>query len=108
MRTERFKPGDLVWTVYRNTQMGVRGYVQSSKGYPPVVHFEPNTPLTIIRKALAKDYGIWSRHRHRGHSTAYHFAITSWLVLHDGMPVVILDEFLSKRRHKARKTKQQV
>ena len=103
----RFKPGQLVWISSR-VDGWATGLGQVPKGYPPRIPLAPGTACTVIRKAQARDYGTYSRHTHGGTSTALRAAKTAWLVLYEGAPTMIDNEWLIKRYYTPRKTKQQV
>jgi hypothetical protein len=105
MRRKEFTPGQLVW-IGSVVESWTNGLVQCKSGYPPTVGLIAETPATIIRRALAKDFGILGRHTHRGVSTAAKLARDSWLVLYNGRPLMIRDNHLS--RYAPRKTVQKV
>lgn len=102
----RFKPGQLVWISARVDNWHMTAPQQTAKGYPVRVKLEPGKPCTIIRRALAKDYGIYARHMYCGKSAALRQAERSWLVLYDGIPAMVEDEWLNKRYYKPRKRKE--
>ena len=104
MRADRFKPGGLAWTsVHVDSWYRCDGLRQTVKGYPVRVKLEPGKPCTVIRRALAKDYGVYARHVHNGKSSARRLAERSWLVLYDGIPTMIDEEWLKKRHYTPRK-----
>jgi len=105
VRRKEFTPGQLVW-IGSVVESWTNGLVQRKSGYPPTVRLIPNTPATIIRRSLAKDFGILGRHTYKGVSTAATLARDSWLVLYNGSPVMIRDNHLS--RYAPRKTVQKV
>jgi hypothetical protein len=105
-RTEpRFKAGQLVWISSR-AYGWAKGLRQAAKGYPLRVQLIPGTACTVIRKAQAKDFGTYSRHTHNGTSTAMRAAKTAWLVLYEGAPTMIDNEWLIKRYYTPRKRKE--
>jgi hypothetical protein len=65
-------------------------------------------PATIIRRALAKDFGVYGRHTHKGVSTAARLAEESWLILYNGSPALVKDVFLCKRRYTPKKKPKEV
>ena len=101
-RVKPFAAGQLVW-VSQKIDHWCRGYIPVEKGYPSIVDLVKGSPCTVIRKALAKDLGVYSRHTHHGKSVGRRIAEHSWLVLHDGRPVVIDEAWLCKRRYTPRK-----
>ena len=105
MRRKEFTPGQLVW-IGSVVESWTNGLIQCKSGYPRAVGLIAETPATIIRRALAKDFGILGRHTHKGVSTAAKLARDSWLVLYNGSPVMIRDYHLS--RYAPRKTVQKV
>ena len=107
MRRKEFTPGQLVW-LGAQVYSWSTGIVPCKSGYPGRVSLVRGEPATIIRRALAKDFGVYSRHTHKGVSTAARLAAESWLVLYNGSPVMIKEELLCKRRYKSRKTVQKV
>jgi hypothetical protein len=107
MRRKDFASGQLTW-ITSTVDPWTSGMAQCKSGYPERVKLIPDTPATIIRRALAKDFGIFGRHTHRGVSTAAKLAKDSWLVLYDGHAVMIEDKYLNKRRYTPRKTVQKV
>jgi len=106
-RSKAFAAGQLVW-ISQRIDHWCRGYIQTERGYPTVVDLDKGAPCTVIRKALAKDLGVYSRHSHRGKSVGRRIAEHSWLVLHSGRPTVIDEAWLCKRRYTPRKKAQQV
>ena len=102
----RFKAGQLVWISKRAEDWYMTAPQQTAKGYPVRINLEPGKPCTIIRRALAKDYGTYARHMYDGKSTALRQAERSWLVLYDGVPTMIEDEWLNKRYYTPRKRKE--
>jgi hypothetical protein len=102
----RFKPGELVWISTRVDDWHAIATKQTVKDYPDLVKIEPGKPCTIIRRALAKDYGKWARDMRGGKSYALRRAEKSWLVLYDGIPAMIEEAWLSKRYYKPRKRKE--
>lgn len=108
MKHNEFTPGQLVWITQRWDD-GMYGYRPCRNGYPPRVELKPGSAATIIRKALAKDFGLYTRQSFEvGESTARSMAIASWLILYEGAPVLVYRETICKRRYSPRKTKQQV
>lgn len=107
MKRKQFEAGQLVW-IGSVVESWTNGLIQCKSGYPPTVGLIPNTPATIIRRALAKDFGVLGRHTHRGVSTAAKLARDSWLTLYNGQPVMIRDGHLNKRRYTPRNTVQKV
>jgi hypothetical protein len=105
MKRKVFAPGQLVW-IGSVVESWTSGLIQCKSGYPPTVGLIAETPATIIRRALAKDFGILGRDTYRGVSTAAKLARDSWLVLYNGSPVMISDNHLS--RYAPRKTVQKV
>ena len=106
-RTEPcFKPGQLVWISARVEDWHMTAVLQTASGYPDRVKIEPGKPCTIIRRALAKDYGMWARNMYGGKSTGRRQAERSWLVLYEGVPTMIEDQWLNKRYYKPRKRKE--
>jgi hypothetical protein len=101
----RFKAGQLVWISSRAGGWA-NGLRQVAKGYPPQVKLVPGTACTVIRKAQAKDFGTYARHTHGGISTARKVARTAWLVLYEGAPTMIDDDWLIKRYYTPRKRKE--
>lgn len=106
-KRKEFTPGQLVWITSRVTGWS-QGCKQALKGYPDRFPLTAGVPCTVIRKALAKDYGIYGRHTYKGVSTAMKHARTAWLVLYEGTPAMIDSFWLVKRRYTPRKTRQQV
>jgi len=98
MRRKEFTPGQLVWISSR-VESWTNGMIQCKSGYPKSVRLTRGDPATIIRRALAKDFGIYGRHTHKGISTAATLAGEAWLVLYNGIPVMIEDAHLCKRRY---------
>jgi hypothetical protein len=107
MKRKEFTPGQLVW-LGAQVESWSNGLVPCKSGYPERVLLARGAPATIIRRALAKDFGIYGRHTHKGVSTAARLAGESWLVLYDGIPVMIKDAYLCKRRHTPRKQPKEV
>jgi hypothetical protein len=105
MGSKPFTPGQLVWTAC-TVDRPVIGFSQVARGYPDRIVLRSAVPCTIIRHALAKDFGTYTRHSYEGTSTAMMFAKTAWLVLYDGAPLLIDESILRTRRYKPRKTKQ--
>jgi hypothetical protein len=105
MRSKLFTPGQLIWTS-SVLEDWAHGFSQVARGYPERIALRSSAPCTVIRKALAKDYGVYGRHCHEGTSTAMKLAKTAWLVLYDGAPLLIDCKWLNVRRYKPRKTKQ--
>lgn len=101
----RFKAGQLVWISSRAGGWA-NGLRQVAKGYPPQVQLTSGTACTVIRKAQAKDFGTYARHTHGGTSTALRAAKTAWLVLYEGAPTMIDNEWLIKRYYTPRKRKE--
>ena len=101
----RFKAGQLVWISSRAGGWA-NGLRQVAKGYPPRIPLVPGTACTVIRKAQAKDFGTYARHTHDGTSTARKVARTAWLVLYDGAPTMIDNDWLIKRYYTPRKRKE--
>ena len=107
MKRKQFTPGQLVW-VGSVVESWTNGLIQCKSGHPLIVGLIPNTPATIIRRALAKDFGVLGRHTHKGVSTAAKLARDSWLTLYNGQPVMIRDDHLNKRRYTPRNAVQKV
>ena len=105
MTSREFSPGELVW-IARGPSPLKEGLVPCRSGYPGRVELRPESPGTIIRKALARDYGIFTRFTHKGVSQAKRLADQDWLILYDGSPLLVFGGLLRKRRYKPRKTKQ--
>lgn len=105
MRSKGFTPGQLVWISQRADGWS-RGYLQTERGYPKSIELKSGVPCTILRGALAKDFGVYSRHTYHGKSVGRRIAEESWLVIYNGAPTLIREEMLCKRRYKPRKTKQ--
>lgn len=105
MRTKEFTPGDLAWITTREevTTRLLNGLVPCASGYPERISIKPGSPVTVIRQALAKDYGIYGRHTYKGRSTAAKLAEESWLVLYEGAPLLLDGECLNKRPYTPRK-----
>jgi hypothetical protein len=101
-KRKEFVPGQLVWITSTATFSSDVGLPQTAKGYPTRIRLVPGTPCTIIRKALAKDFGIYARHTYRGRSTGAQLAVTSWLTLYNGAPMMIDEIYLVKRFYKPR------
>lgn len=105
-RTEPcFQEGQLAWISARADGWSC-GLQQTAKGNPVRIKLEPGKPCTVIRRALAKDYGVYARHMYEGKSSARRMAERAWLVLYDGIPTMIDDEWLNKRYYKPRKRKE--
>ena len=98
MRAKSFTAGQLVW-ISKRVYNWCRGYIQAERGYPTVIELVGGVPCTVIRKALAKDYGIYARHTYKGRSVGRRIAEHSWLVLHNGRPTLIDGSWLCKRRY---------
>lgn len=107
MRAKSFTAGQLVW-ISKRVDHWCRGYVQVERGYPTVIELIGGAPCTVIRKALAKDYGVYARHTHKGRSVGHRIAEHSWLVLHNGRPTLIDGSWLCKRRYTPKKAVQKV
>ena len=105
-RSDRFKPGDLAWISKRAGRWYLTARQQVDKGYPPSIRLEVGKPCTIIRRAFAKDYGVYKRSTLNGESVAARWARASWLVLYEGVPAMIEDEWLNKRCYRPRKPKE--
>ena len=103
-RSDRFKPGDLAWVSV------VNGVCLYRKVNDDGIHaLSQNTSVVIIRAAMAKDYSKWYRRSpyEPGKSYARMLAEQTWLAMPaDGVPILIQDGFLNKRRYKPRKKKQ--
>jgi hypothetical protein len=102
MRSKDFKPGQLVW-LSQLVDDWVRGYLQTERGYPTAIDLSKGLPCTVIRRALAKDYGTYARHTHHGKSTGRRIAESAWLVLYNGAPTLIDERWLCKRRYTSKK-----
>ena len=105
MRDKEFVPGQLVWITSGPSPIK-DGLIPCRSGYPKHLALKPEAPGTIIRKALAKDYGIFIRFTHKGVSQAKRLADQDWLILYEGQQVLVFGGLLRKRRYKPRKTKQ--
>ena len=105
MRSKGFVAGQLVWLSQR-VDGWCRGYIPTERGWPDVVELKPGIPCTVLRPALAKDYGTYTRHTHGGKSNARRLAEDAWLVLYNGAPTLINEELICKRRYTPRKTAQ--
>jgi hypothetical protein len=101
----RFKAGQLVWISSR-VDGWASGLGQVAKGYPPRIMLTAGAACTVIRKAQARDFGTYARHTHGGTSTAMRAAATAWLVLYEGAPTMIDNEWLIKRYYTPRKRKE--
>jgi hypothetical protein len=107
MRSKKFVPGQLVWiTQLKNGYP--EGLIPCRTGYPQRVLLKLGSAVTIIRKALAKDYGIYARETWRGRSRGARNAEDSWLTLYEGAPMLVPEYDLRGRRYAPRKPKQQV
>jgi hypothetical protein len=107
MRSRKFVPGQLVWITQLENGYP-EGMIPCRKGYPVRVKLKLGSAATIIRKALAKDYGIYARLTWKGKSQGSRTAEGSWLVLYEGAPMLVPEYDLRGRRYTPRKTKQQV
>jgi len=107
MKRKVFAPGQLTWISSR-VESWTSGLSPCKSGYPERVPLVRGAPATIIRRSLAKDFGVYGRHTHNGTSTAARLAKESWLVLYNGSPVMVNEAFLCKRRYTPRKTVQKV
>lgn len=105
MSRKGFRSGQLVWVSARVDEW-CRARFQTSRGYPEERSLTAGTPCTVIRRALAKDFGTWARHTHRGKSTGRRLSETAWLVLYEGRPAMIDEEFLVLRRYRSRGSKE--
>jgi hypothetical protein len=107
MKRRDFVPGQLVWLGAAVESWSI-ALIPCKSGYPKALKITRGNPATIIRRALAKDFGVYGRHTHNGVSSAAHLAEESWLVLYNGIPVLIKDKYLCKRRHTPRKQSKEV
>lgn len=99
--SDRFKPGDLAWVNHRSEPFR-NGFGNWTE--PPA----PGTPVTIIRRAMCKDYPrIMQRERpyQMKITFARHAATQSWLVLANDQLFLVYDVCLNQRRYKTRKRK---
>jgi hypothetical protein len=107
MKRRDFATGQLVWLGaaidHDSTAM-----IPCKSGYPKTVKITRGEPATILRKALAKDFGVYGRHTYKGVSTAATLAGESWLVLYNGIPVILKDAYLCKRRYTPKRKPQEV
>jgi hypothetical protein len=96
-----FKTGDLAWVSALAIRTGCAfgRHIADDRN----VALDSSKPLTIIRGALAKDLSKWARRApyRTGMSWARHLAMKSWIVIHDGMMLLVTDEVMKKRRYKA-------
>lgn len=96
-----FKTGDLAWV----SASAVREKVALGRHIAEdrLVALDPSKPLTIIRGALAKDLSKWARRApyRTGMSWARHLAMKSWIVLHNGMMLLVHDVVMKKRHYKS-------
>ena len=96
-----FKTGDLAWVsasaVRSNIALGT--HISDDR----LVALDPSKPLTIIRGALAKDLSKWEQRTtyRTGMSWARYLAMKSWIVLHNGMMLLVTDNAMKKRRYKS-------
>ena len=101
MESDRFKPGDLAWV--NNRFEPFRKIGGDLMGFAKI---EPGTPVTIIRRAMCKDYPRFMQREHASPSNvtmARWSSTRSWLTLVDGQLVLIYDVCLNERRYKSRK-----
>jgi len=96
-----FKTGDLAWVSALAIRTGCAfgRHIADDRN----VALDSSKPLTIIRGALAKDLSGWAQRApyRTGMSWARHLAIKSWIVLHDGMMLLVTDDIMKKRLYKA-------
>jgi hypothetical protein len=104
MRSDRFKSGDLAWVTQRRN-VWLNAMIPCRTGYPKMVNPKPGDTVTIIRRALASDFGIYVRHTYNGTSTARKWAMSSWLALSTFGAILIEEKFLCKRPYKPRRLK---
>lgn len=94
---DRFKPGDLAWIKARE-----RGPVPVRVGSsnPDVSNtLADGAPVTVVRRALAKDYGDWWRKTSWSIGVTYagRYSKMSWLVSSGTEVWLVLDDWLTKR-----------
>jgi hypothetical protein len=96
-----FKTGDLAWVsaLAIRTNCAFGRHIADDRN----VALDSSKPLTIIRGALAKDLSGWARRSpyRTGMSWARYLAMKSWIVLHDGMILLVTDDIMKKRLYKA-------
>lgn len=98
---DRFKPGDLAWIKARE-----KGPVpiRAGSSIPDAsTTLADGVAVTVVRRAMARDYGDWWRKTSWGVGVTYagRYSKVSWLVS-SGMELwLVLDDWLSKRVPKA-------
>ena len=96
-----FKTGDLAWVSALAVRTGCAfgRHIADDRN----VALDSSKPLMIVRGALAKDLSKWARRApyRTGMSWARHLAMKSWIVIHDGMMLLVTDDVMKKRCYKA-------
>ncbi len=106
MSRRDFKPGQLAWVTKRYGTTCYHGRRPCSRGWPAGFSIIPGVAVTIVRRALVKDYGTLARHTYKGVSQAARLAANEWLVIHGGVLALVDDRYLCKRQYTPRKKPQ--
>lgn len=105
VKSRRFKPGDLAWITSRQPDYHVMGFFPTETGYPTSGVLTRGVACTVIRQAIADDYGELKRIKHGNNVSTMGevYARGDWLVLYEGKPILVENENLVTRPCNRRK-----